>query len=127
MSGGRRIVIRCLLQLHRIMEMSESHYLFNKLYIDPLISWVQECNEGEVRDVGKEIEALVSGTNESDDDASPGVFGKDCLGLGLVELENSLLLSCDDGGSTSSSEGVDGGNDISDDDSDDDKNIRSRK
>ena len=80
-----------------------------------------------MRDVGKEIEALVSGTNESDDDASPGVFGKDCLGLGLVELENSLLLSCDDGGSTSSSEGVDGGNDISDDDSDDDKNIRSRK
>jgi hypothetical protein len=121
MSGGRRIVIRCLLQLHRIMEMSESHYLFNKLYIDPLISWVQECNEDEVRDVGREIEALlVYDANENDDDASSGVFGKDCLGLGLVELENSLLRPCDDKNSTSSSEGVYDGNDISDDDSDDD-------
>ncbi|KAL3822902.1 hypothetical protein ACHAXA_010685 [Cyclostephanos tholiformis] len=68
-SRGRRVIIRCLLQLHSIMEMSESHYLFNKLYIDPLISWVQECNESEVRDFGREIEALlVNETNEYDDE-----------------------------------------------------------
>ena len=45
MKRGRRTVIRCLLQLHKIMEQSESHYLLNKLYIDPMIGWIQQCEE----------------------------------------------------------------------------------
>ena len=77
---GRRTVIRCLLQLHKIMEQSESHYLFNKLYIDPMIGWVQQCEENEVQQFGIEVEQLCK---SSDDD----VLGKQCLGLDLVGIE----------------------------------------
>ena len=115
-SGGRRTVIRCLLQLHRIMEKSESHYLLNKLYIDPLISWIQECSESKVRDFGREIEALlVNDTNENDDGTSSGVFGKDCMGLGLVELEKSLH-ACDNENSDRDDDSDDGSNDGNHDD-----------
>ena len=77
---GRRTIIRCLLQLHQIMEKSESHYLFNKLYIDPLLGWIQRCEEEEVIEFGKEVKDAL-GLN----------LLKDNLGLGLVELESSFL------------------------------------
>ena len=75
--GGRRTIIRCLLQLHEIMEKSESHYLFNKLYIDPLLGWIQQLEEVVVQKFGKELEDVI-GSN---------VLGKDTVGLG-----NSLGL-----------------------------------
>jgi protein SHQ1 len=81
---GRRTVIRCLLQLHKIMEQSESHYLFNKLYIDPMIGWVQQCKENEVQQFGIEVEELCK---SSDDD----VLGKQCLGLDLVGTEERFF------------------------------------
>ena len=80
---GRRTVIRCLLQLHKIMEQSESHYLFNKLYIDPMIGWVQQCKENEVQQFGIEVEQSCT----SDDD----VLGKQCLGLDLVGIEERFF------------------------------------
>lgn len=96
MLAGRRTIIRCLLHVHQIMEKSESHYLFNKLYVHPLISWVQQhCTEDEVQEYGKEIETLLL------NDQSGALFGKKCLELGLVELEESVLD--DDYGSTDSS------------------------
>ena len=81
---GRRTVIRCLLQLHKIMEQSESHYLFNKLYIDPIIGWIQQCEENEVQKFGIEVEQLCK---SSDDD----VLGKQCLGLDLVGIEERFF------------------------------------
>jgi len=92
---GRRTVIRCLLQLHQIMEKSETHYLFNKLYIDPLLDWIQRCEEDEVIEFGKEVKDAL-GLN----------LLKDNLGLGLVELESSFLES-----TTSSSEEEDNNDD----------------
>ena len=89
--GGRRTIIRCLLQLHEIMEKSESHYLFNKLYIDPLLGWIQQLEEVVVQKFGKELEDVI-GSN---------VLGKDTVGLGLVELESLLY---DDESTSSSSE-----------------------
>ena len=71
-------------------------FQFNKLYIHPLIGWVQQyCTEDEVSDYGKEIETLLL-----DDTSGIILFGKNCLELGLVELEESIL---DDDGSTDSS------------------------
>ena len=89
--GGRRIVIRCLLQLHRVMEKSESHYLFNKLYIDPLIGWMQQAEENEVQLFGREIERLLMGSD---------LLRKQCLNLNLIELEKSLIECHDDEKST---------------------------
>jgi len=95
LKGGRRTVIRCLLQLHRIMEKSDSHYLFNKLYIDPLIGWVQRCEENEVQQFRREIEGILD---------NPGSLGKQCLDLDLVELEKSFFDLCYEAGSSTSSE-----------------------
>ena len=92
---GRRTIIRCLLQLHQIIEKSETHYLFNKLYIDPLLGWIQRCDEEEVIEFGKEVKNAL-GLN----------LLKDNLGLGLVELESSFLES-----TTSSSEEEDNNDD----------------
>ncbi len=91
---GRRTVIRCLLQLHRILEKSEAHYLFNKLYIDPLIGWMQQCEEKEVQDFGREVHEMLS------DGDGDGTLGKECLDLGLVELEESFLAYDDDSSSS---------------------------
>ena len=66
------------------MEKSESHYLFNKLYIDPLIGWTQQCEEMEVSEFGKEIFMITK---------HDVAIGKDNLGLGLEELENAYLES----------------------------------
>lgn len=94
---GRRVAIRCLLQLHRIMEKSESRYLFNKLYIDPLIWWTQNCEEDAFTYFGQEIESLLSaGFCDAGDDNSESnknelnLLDKQYLGLGLDELECSL-------------------------------------
>lgn len=117
--GGRRTVIRCLLQVHRIMEKSESHYLFNKMYIDPLIGWIQMCEENEVQEFGREVEGLFVNTkksNDGDDAKTLDVLDKEYLGLGLVELEKSFFEGYDDNGEESSSS-VEDDDDESDDDS----------
>ncbi|KAK1743169.1 SHQ1 protein [Skeletonema marinoi] len=102
MKRGRRTVIRCLLQLHKIMEQSESHYLFNKLYIDPLIGWIQQCEEDEVQQIGDALEQLLTakGSNSSD------VLGKQHLDLDLEDIEKRFFES-DDEKDTSSSEDED--------------------
>jgi protein SHQ1 len=92
MKGGRRTVIRCLLQLHKIMEQSESHYLFNKLYIDPLIGWIQQCDESEVQQFGNNLEQLL----HAKDSYSSDVLGKRHLGLVLEEIEKRSLESDDE-------------------------------
>ncbi len=99
---GRRTVIRCLLQVHKIMEQSESHYLFNKLYIDPLIGWIQQCDEIEVQQFGDAMEPLLK-ANGSD---SSDVLGKRHLGLDLEDIEKDFFES-DDEKDTSSSDDED--------------------
>ncbi|KAL7480850.1 hypothetical protein ACHAW6_006511 [Cyclotella cf. meneghiniana] len=99
-SRGRRAVIRCLLQLHRIMEKSESHYLFNKLYIDPSIWWVQNCSDGDFNLFGEEILNLLrenhgSAIGDNHTMHYSGLLAKTSLGLGLVELEQSLHIEQD--------------------------------
>ncbi|KAL9188441.1 hypothetical protein ACHAXT_006819 [Thalassiosira profunda] len=104
---GRRTIIRCLLQLHRIMEKSECHYLFNKMHVDPLICWVQQCEEQEVQEFGRELADLL------DADKQPDPLGKEYLGLGLVELEKT----CGESESSSSEEEDDDSEEESDSDS----------
>lgn len=73
---GRRTVVRCLLQLHTIFEKSEVHYLHNKLYIDPFISWVQSLNEEDLfHTLAQEIQTVC--------------ITKHSLDLNLDEIETS--------------------------------------
>ena len=98
MRRGRRTVIRCLLQMHKIMEQSESHYLFNKLYIDPLIGWIQQCEEDEVHQVGDELERLLRAKASNSADA----LGKQHLDLDLEDIERRFFESDDETGTCSS-------------------------
>ena len=72
------------MQLCQITEKSESHYLFNKLFIDPIIGWTQQCKEMELSEFGKEF-FMITKHNV--------VIGKGNLCWGLVELENAFLES----------------------------------
>jgi len=45
--GGRRMVLRCLLRMHDIMDGSEFHYLNNKLTIDPFLLWIQHLSSND--------------------------------------------------------------------------------
>ncbi len=89
MKRGRRTVIRSLLQLHKIMEQSESHYLFNKLHIDPLIGWIQQIEEEEMNQIVHALERLLraKGSNSSD------VLGKQHLDLELEDIERRFFES----------------------------------
>jgi len=121
MKGGRRTILRCLLQLHRIMEKSESHYLFNKLYVDPLIGWVQRCEEREVQGFEEEMRGVMMHTSLCNSsvagvkDAETDLVGKNSLGLGLLELEKTFFEYDGDEDSTSSSEKDDDDSSVDDD------------
>ena len=41
--AGLRRTVKCLLQVRRIFEKDEARYLLNKLYVDPLCIWLQQC------------------------------------------------------------------------------------
>jgi len=95
---GRRVVIRCLLQLRKIMEKSEVHYLFNKLYVDPLIEWVQKIEEKDIQDFGKEVNSILAGRHKVGKEECTETFllDKQFLDMGLVGLEESMLMSSSD-------------------------------
>ena len=43
--AGRRAVLRCLLTVYKIFETSDTHYMFNKLYIADYCVWIQKISE----------------------------------------------------------------------------------
>jgi len=63
--GGRRVVLRCLLQIQQILEKSEFHYLFNKLYINPYICWIQNIEKQVLVDFAHQLEECSSIFSES--------------------------------------------------------------
>ena len=83
--GGRRVVLRCLLQLRKIFENSTGHYLLNKLYIDPYIFWIQSIDESVVSEFAKGVEKLGKDLKE---DSSKW---KERIGLNLIGIERMLL------------------------------------
>lgn len=58
-NAGRRVVIRCLLQIQKILESSEFHYLFNKLYINPYICWIQKISDDDLSQFAKEFNEVI--------------------------------------------------------------------
>ena len=83
-SQGRRSVIRALLKVRAILEQSEFHYLGNKLYIDPYLSWLQKQHEqGGVSD--EDLQQLVQQLQVALDQVT-----KSSLGLNLTELEDEF-------------------------------------
>lgn len=117
--SGRRAVLRCILRVHSIMEKSEAHYLLNKLYVDPMIWWVQNCDDAAIHEFGVEMQRSLK-VNSSCNDWNSGNMAKQYLGLGLVELEKALLESEDSSSESddTSSDSSDSSRDINYDDDD---------
>ena len=53
--ADRRCIIRCLLQVRDILEKSETFYVGNKLYIDPLLLWIQQAQAIPVKPLTSQI------------------------------------------------------------------------
>lgn len=123
LGGGRRMVIRCLLAIRDILEKSESHYLFCKIWIDPLLSWVQVIDEEVMEVFALEVKGFFGSSQGKDGGGMVmGVMDKGSMGLGLVEIEGSVCSASDEEEDSSSS-----GSDspYEDDDDDDEENSSS--
>ena len=85
--GGRRCILKCLLQVHEIMDKSEFHYLNNKLMIDPLILWIQCMDESIIQNFAQIIHDKVMKETPS----------KQEFGLGhLLQIEHEYLSTTSD-------------------------------
>ena len=73
LSGGVRVVLRCLLQIQKILDASEFHYLFNKLYINSYISWIQMVGCDALVDFAKRVTKCL----EDDRILAKAAFGLD--------------------------------------------------
>lgn len=59
-AGGKRVILRCLLHIQKILDKSEFHYLFNKLYICPYIIWIQRMDDEDLLDFSCRLNKCVS-------------------------------------------------------------------
>jgi protein SHQ1 len=40
---GQRMVIRCFLDLKRILDHHEVYYVYGKIWVDDICTWLQTC------------------------------------------------------------------------------------
>ncbi|KAK8805714.1 hypothetical protein WA158_002370 [Blastocystis sp. Blastoise] len=73
---GRRRILKCLLEIQNIFEHSDSKYIYNKLFINPFLYWVQTLPEDFFMKYSNEIDYLYK--NE---------IKKDNIDLDLITLE----------------------------------------
>jgi len=102
---GRRTIIRCLLQIQKILEESDRHYLFNKLYINSYICWLQMMDENDIECFAMDVKnsTLVEGAfNKENIGLELQMIEQQALNEGIIE--ESLDLSNDDEVSQSSSD-----------------------
>jgi len=88
---GTRCVIRCLLQTRVILDKSESHYLGNKLFVDPYLVWIQQCSssasinlEEHLRDLADRIDRYLAFDEE---------WLKERLDLDLIGIEKNMFAA----------------------------------
>ncbi|EAY13043.1 hypothetical protein TVAG_212250 [Trichomonas vaginalis G3] len=53
--AGRTPIIKALIRAKSALEKAEHRWRLNKLYIDPMISWIQELKEEEFQEFSKEV------------------------------------------------------------------------
>mmetsp|Transcript_19677 Transcript_19677/g.29197 ORF Transcript_19677/g.29197 Transcript_19677/m.29197 type:complete len:536 (-) Transcript_19677:64-1671(-) len=83
LQNGRRCIIRCLLQVRRILDKSEVHYMGNRLYLDPYLCLIQNVRlvqDTALEELGNELSLLRQERKLS-------ACGKNDLRLDLIQLE----------------------------------------
>ena len=77
---GRSNIVRILLTIAEIFNESEGRYIFNQLYIDQYIPWIQSVKEESLARVVCELEGTIASLKKRD------------LGLELIELEEAAEM-----------------------------------
>jgi protein SHQ1 len=70
---GQRVVLQCVLDVHRIFEKTDTHYLLNKVFMDDYCVWLQSLGgfgdgyaDIMLRTIGKECNAVKSSISKED-------------------------------------------------------------
>ena len=90
--GGRRVLLRCLLQTYRILEKTDTHYLLNKLYIHDFCVWIQQVTDSELSDFANTLSKDIQ------------LIRKSNVDLELLPLESYALEANDADNSSSEDE-----------------------
>ena len=78
---GLRCTLKCILQVRRLLEKDEARYLLNKLYVDSLCVWLQQCvTDNHCVALGRAVEAIRTAEN--------GERLRRATGWNLKELEH---------------------------------------
>ena len=80
LKSGRVSVIKALLKISNIFNSSEGMYLFNQLYIDQYIAWVQTVKESDLNEIDEDLLSAYNNITKND------------LELELDELESAARL-----------------------------------
>jgi len=116
LSGGKRVILRCLLEINAIFDSSEFHYLFNKLYINHYICWVQLVGDELVESFSNEVKQYIS--REERDTTGNYIIEKESLDLNLELIEQQAFNEVEDSnGHIASSESESSADSNGDDDS----------
>jgi protein SHQ1 len=120
LTGGRRCVVRCLLQMRNVLDKSELYYLGNKLYIDPYLAWLQDArrhndDESYLKNLAQQIDAVITDTKTLKE--------KIDLGLPKIEMEAFQEVEGIEGSSTGSDSDSESSEDSSDSDDSSDEEV----
>ena len=80
LKNGKVAILKILLDLTKIFNESEGRYLFNQLYIDQYVPWIQTVEESELKNIVDELSVLVKEVLKED------------LDLELLEIESAAVL-----------------------------------
>ena len=80
---GRRSVLKCLLEMRRIFQQTDSHYMLNKLFIDDYCVWVQQVDDESLSLFANEFNTVVT---EMEGDGT--YKGRDWMQLNLSAIED---------------------------------------
>ncbi|KAI0315850.1 SHQ1-domain-containing protein [Amylostereum chailletii] len=59
LSRGTRTVLRCLLETRAILDANEVYYVYSRIWLDDLCSWVQTASEDELKAIGRAIQGKI--------------------------------------------------------------------
>lgn len=80
---GQRCILKCLLQIHRIFEKTDTYYLLNKLYIEDYCIWLQYLGDNPEK-------ATLTRLAKECNSLKGQISKKDMFDLNIEELEDSL-------------------------------------
>ncbi|XP_072016545.1 protein SHQ1 homolog [Amphiura filiformis] len=105
---GRKQLLKCLLDIHRILSQDEPHYILNDLYITDYCVWIQSIGRAKILSLAQALDKFQIDKSQM------------ALDLQKIEQTAATIKDDDDGDADEAVEDSDDTSDESDDDSEDD-------